>query len=35
MDLVLAIIPWKLIMGLRMEFREKIGIAFAMSMGVW
>ncbi|KAK4646798.1 hypothetical protein QC761_213980 [Podospora bellae-mahoneyi] len=35
MDLVLAIIPWKIIMNLQMQTREKIGVALAMSMGVF
>jgi hypothetical protein len=34
MDLALAIIPWKIIMGLHMQTKEKIGVALAMSMGV-
>jgi hypothetical protein len=34
MDLVLAIIPWGIIMSLRMQTKEKIGVALAMSMGV-
>ncbi|KXX75945.1 hypothetical protein MMYC01_207419 [Madurella mycetomatis] len=34
MDLVLAIIPWKIIMSLQMQTKEKIGVALAMSMGV-
>ncbi|KAK4185580.1 hypothetical protein QBC35DRAFT_389179 [Podospora australis] len=34
MDLVLAIIPWKIIMNLQMQTREKIGVALAMSMGI-
>ncbi|KAK0672391.1 hypothetical protein QBC41DRAFT_381220 [Cercophora samala] len=35
MDLVLAIIPWKIIMNLQMQTKEKIGVALAMSMGVF
>lgn len=35
MDLILAIIPWKIIMNLQMETKEKIGVALAMSMGVF
>ncbi|KAK3934750.1 hypothetical protein QBC46DRAFT_462456 [Diplogelasinospora grovesii] len=35
MDLVLAIIPWKIIMSLQMQTKEKIGVALAMSMGVF
>ncbi|KAL2105713.1 hypothetical protein VUR80DRAFT_7862 [Thermomyces stellatus] len=34
MDVVLAIIPWPLIMTLQMRTREKIGVALAMSMGI-
>jgi hypothetical protein len=34
MDLVLAIIPWGVIMGLHMDTKEKVGVALAMSMGV-
>ncbi|KAM7192993.1 hypothetical protein V8F33_008041 [Rhypophila sp. PSN 637] len=35
LDLVLAIIPWKIIMTLQMDTKEKIGVALAMSMGVF
>lgn len=35
MDLILAIIPWKLIWGLQMRKQEKIGISIAMSFGVF
>lgn len=34
MDLIFAIIPWKIIMRMQMETKEKIGVALAMSMGV-
>jgi len=34
MDFALALLPWKLIWGLKMRTREKIGIGIAMSMGV-
>jgi len=34
MDITLALIPWKLIMGLQMKKKEKFGAAVAMSMGV-
>lgn len=34
MDLVLAILPWNIIMSLQMKTKEKIGVALAMSMGV-
>lgn len=32
--MVLAIIPWGIIMRLYMDTKEKIGVALAMSMGV-
>ncbi|KAK4151128.1 hypothetical protein C8A00DRAFT_17434 [Chaetomidium leptoderma] len=35
MDLVLAIVPWKIMMSLDMHTKEKIGVALAMSMGVF
>ncbi|KAK0629435.1 hypothetical protein B0T17DRAFT_185932 [Bombardia bombarda] len=35
LDLLFAIIPWKIIMNLQMETKEKIGVALAMSMGVF
>jgi hypothetical protein len=34
MDLVLAILPWNIIMSLQMKTKEKLGVALAMSMGV-
>lgn len=34
MDFVLAILPWKMIMGLQMNKREKIGVVVALSMGI-
>ncbi|KAK0614424.1 hypothetical protein B0T14DRAFT_438922 [Immersiella caudata] len=34
MDFALALLPWKLLMGLQMRKTEKIGAATAMSMGV-
>jgi len=34
MDLIFAIIPWKIIMRMQMETKEKVGVALAMSMGV-
>ncbi|KAK1751095.1 hypothetical protein QBC47DRAFT_308354 [Echria macrotheca] len=34
MDFALALLPWKLLMGLRMRRKEKVGAAIAMSMGV-
>jgi hypothetical protein len=33
-DFVLALLPWKLIHGLQMRTREKIGVSVAMSLGV-
>lgn len=34
MDIVLAILPWKIIWGLSMTKKEKFGVSLAMSMGV-
>lgn len=34
MDFALALLPWKLLMGLQMRKTEKLGAAVAMSMGV-
>ncbi|KAK0651150.1 hypothetical protein B0T16DRAFT_489222 [Cercophora newfieldiana] len=34
LDLVLALIPWKIILPLNMKPKEKLGCAIAMSMGV-
>ncbi|KAF2680126.1 hypothetical protein K458DRAFT_393099 [Lentithecium fluviatile CBS 122367] len=33
-DFALALIPWKLVWGLRLRTREKVGVAVAMSMGM-
>ncbi|KAH9228565.1 hypothetical protein K456DRAFT_1753276 [Colletotrichum gloeosporioides 23] len=33
-DVLLALLPWKIVMGLQMKKHEKIGVAIAMSMGV-
>lgn len=33
-DLILALLPWRILMRVRMYRREKIGVALAMSMGV-
>ncbi|KAF4125990.1 hypothetical protein GMORB2_1236 [Geosmithia morbida] len=33
LDFVLALLPWKIIMGMTMRLREKIGVAVAMSLG--
>ncbi|PKS06304.1 hypothetical protein jhhlp_007052 [Lomentospora prolificans] len=35
MDVVLAFLPWQVIMSLQMRTREKVGVAIAMSMGVF
>ena len=34
MDITLAMLPWKLVWGLQMVKKEKLGVAIAMSMGV-
>jgi len=34
MDITLALLPWKIIWNLQMKFKEKIGVALAMSMGL-
>lgn len=34
MDIVLAIIPWKIIWNLTMNKKEKFGVLMAMSLGV-
>jgi hypothetical protein len=34
MDIVLALLPWKIIWPLTMNHKEKIGVLVAMSMGV-
>ncbi len=34
MDLALAMLPWKIVWNLQMKTREKLGVAFAMSMGI-
>lgn len=33
MDFLLALVPWKLIWGMRLRKHEKFGICFAMSLG--
>ncbi|CAI6333752.1 unnamed protein product [Periconia digitata] len=33
-DFALALLPWKLIWGLQLKVREKIGVSIAMSMGL-
>ncbi|KAK3377347.1 hypothetical protein B0T24DRAFT_701790 [Lasiosphaeria ovina] len=35
MDIVLSIIPWAIVWNLQMKRKEKIGVAVAMSMGVF
>ncbi|KAF9878152.1 hypothetical protein CkaCkLH20_04190 [Colletotrichum karsti] len=35
MDILLALLPWKLIWGLQMKLNEKIGVGIAMSMGLF
>ncbi|KAM7187533.1 hypothetical protein V8F33_011180 [Rhypophila sp. PSN 637] len=35
MDFVLALLPWKVIWKLQMRRKEKIGVALAMSMGIF
>ena len=35
MDIVLALLPWKLVWPLNMRRKEKIGVIVAMSMGVF
>jgi len=34
MDILLAILPWKIVWSLTMNKKEKLGVAVAMSMGV-
>lgn len=33
-DILLALVPWKIVMSLQMKRAEKIGVASAMSMGI-
>ncbi|KAL8386772.1 hypothetical protein RB595_010404 [Gaeumannomyces hyphopodioides] len=35
MDFILALLPWKVILGLNMRKVEKVGVALAMSMGIF
>ncbi|KAK3323009.1 hypothetical protein B0H66DRAFT_555653 [Apodospora peruviana] len=35
MDFVLALLPWKIIWKLQMKRKEKVGVAMAMSMGIF
>ncbi len=34
MDIVLALLPWKIVWKVAIDKKEKIGALFAMSMGV-
>ncbi|KAK3385950.1 hypothetical protein B0H63DRAFT_189716 [Podospora didyma] len=34
-DIVLAFLPWKIVWNLKMQTREKLGVAIAMSLGVF
>lgn len=34
LDVSLALLPWKILWGLKMRFAEKIGVCIAMSMGI-
>ena len=34
MDIVLALVPWRIIWSLTMNKREKFGVMVAMSMGI-
>jgi hypothetical protein len=34
MDIVLAVVPWKIIWSLTMNKKEKFGVLVAMSMGI-
>jgi len=34
MDVILSFLPWKLLWGLQMARKEKIGVIIAMSMGL-
>jgi hypothetical protein len=33
-DFALALLPWKLLWGLQLRMREKLGVGIAMSMGL-
>lgn len=35
MDILLAFLPWTILNGLTMRKREKLGVGFAMSMGIF
>lgn len=34
MDFVLAILPWHVVMGLNMKRKEKLTVAFGLSLGI-
>lgn len=34
LDIVLAFLPWKIILSLTLNKKEKIGVLLAMSMGI-
>lgn len=34
MDITLALLPWKILWNLQMRTPEKIGVIFAMSLGL-
>jgi hypothetical protein len=34
MDIILAFLPWTILINLKMRWGEKLGIAIAMSMGI-
>lgn len=34
MDFILALLPWKIILSMTMNKKEKLGVLIAMSMGV-
>jgi hypothetical protein len=34
MDIILAILPWRIVWNLTMNKKEKVGVLLAMSMGV-
>lgn len=34
MDIVLALLPWRIVYKLKMRTKEKLGVGIAMSMGI-
>lgn len=34
MDMILALLPWKVVWSLQMKTREKIGVGLAMNLGM-